>query len=162
MSKTFAAAWVAYRTAIISGLLLEIYGVLYIICWTSVTIPRSSQLSSCFVRRKLFASRNRMFSRQMEAIVVFETCKCYSDIPKFKLGNIQSFEVFRATACEQKYLVNYKMPFTLTCINSQTGRKKCNTYINRKKPTAFHNAVQIIRQKSKPYLSDHTRVLNLF
>ena len=34
--------------------------------------------------------------------------KSHSDIPKFKLGHIQSRDAFRPVACGRKYLMDYK------------------------------------------------------
>jgi len=38
--------------------------------------------------------------------VVLKIGEYHSDIPQFQLGNIQSRDAFRPTACEQKYLMD--------------------------------------------------------
>ena len=63
-----------------------------------------------------------IFSPQMDPLNLFrsahsfENWGIFSDIPQFRLGNIQSHDVFRPIALERKDLLNCKTVKIQTCI----------------------------------------------
>ena len=43
----------------------------------------------------------------------FENWEIFLDVPQFQLGNIQSCDVLRQTAFEQKYLMDYNLQYPI-------------------------------------------------